>query len=289
VGRQIAIEEDGGCVTASSTYQIVLYSPDAGSHWTAISGNQGGGYGAGAGVPAFSFLPPYTLWVADTSANGDTIDAAWFKNGSLHDGNNPSAATTDNTGNDPIQSLVPDPRSAGGVFANAGSYVAFSPKDGSNWRWVTAPPKVTHFSVSRDPAVRGGLIATSQDKQFPADRRWYLTNGGTTWTAGVCAGAYRGVCPRATVASAGASAPALAFNHAGVWTYLGHAGASGKASVTLPVAPAQVLDAGGLLGAAEPLYILSSGTMGAVHGVLYRSLDGGRTWSRITLPAPVLK
>jgi hypothetical protein len=290
MGKQIAIEEDGGCASASSTYTIVLYSRDAGSRWTAVTTNsQDGGYGAGAGAPAFSSLPPYTLWVVDTSADSDTIEAAWLKNGSLNDGANPAAAIAGSSGDDPILSLVPDPRSASGVLANTESYVAFSPRNGSRWRLVTAPPKVKVFSVARDLAMPGGLIATSRGKRFPEDRRWYSTNDGATWSAGVCAGDYKGICPLATVASASASAPAWAFNHAGVWTYLGHAGADGKASVTLPVAPALVLDVRGLLGAATPLYILSSGTMGAVHGSLYRSLDGGSTWARLTLPIPVLK
>jgi hypothetical protein len=229
--------------------------------------------------------------MVDRGYQGDFLNVARLVRGSLQDGSNPASASAGGGGYDPNDSLVPDPRGTAGVFANveggegdSANYVAYSADGGQNWTQVSPPRGVTSFAVAADPLVVGGLVATAYDRQFPPGRRWYSTDGGSHWTAGMCAGDYRAICPTAVLPAAARGGASVAINRRGIYTFRGDAGASGRATIALPVPPSAVSDAQGDLKLGHPIYLLARAN--SATAAIYRSLDGGAIWTRVRYPAP---
>jgi hypothetical protein len=175
-----------------------------------------------------------------------------------------------------------------GIFANAegqsGEYAGYSANGGNNWTLVRPPKGVVDLSVAADPVVAGQLVATTDDTQFHPDRRWYSKDGGRHWTAGVCAGDYRAICPTAILPATTPGGVSVAIDTRGAFTFTGDGGADGRATIHLPVAARAVLDAQGDLKQGDAVYLLTRGGRNAA--TIYRSLNGGVSWSLVRYPAP---
>jgi hypothetical protein len=212
----------------------------------------------------------------DVEANGDNALPATLMKGTIHDGTSVPGA---------IDSLVPDPSSPDGIFVNEyGSSVVFSADLGKGWKPVRAPHGVSSFAVAGDPLAAGVLVATALGK-FPPDRRWYSQDGGKRWTAGVCAGDYRGGCPSAILPAGTPGRVSVAITTHGLFTFKGHAPASGRAAFSLPVAASAVLEVQGDLKPGDVAYLLAKGRRTGVTPTLYRSVTSGATWTVVRYPA----
>jgi hypothetical protein len=195
--------------------------------------------------------------------------------------------------------LVADPRRLNTVYLNAAPdysdltahtsrYVARSDDAGLTWTLVTTPtmmPALTTFAVSSDPHVGAVLVGQTLDKGVPADRRWLSINEGHTWATTNCPGDVAGVCPRFTVDNVFGAGSSYGFVRNGVYRFQGGHPATQKLTLSspLPFRTDQLFAVGAGTHAGDPIYLLGRGGHGQVHGLLYRSLDEGKSWQMMSL------
>ena len=101
----------------------------------------------------------------------------------------------------------------------------------------------------------------------------------------------RGQCPTFTVDNVFGAGAAYGFVPAspdgrvrsGVYRFHGSGVAVARLALSarLPVRVEDLLDVQAGTRAGDPIYLLSSGVQGTMHGLLWRSADGGRTWRRL--------
>ena len=283
----------------------VASSTDQGRHWTRSNP------GPNPGNPGQLFLysvprAPLLLYAVSICVDCPSPQLTVSFDGGLswRDATNPLIASP--VGADIV--IVGDPRHAATVYANitdypseaqAGhplrAYAAIrSTDDGRTWARMNPPaarPPLQTFGVSPDAHVGTQLVGRTQDRSVPADRRYLSRDEGRTWRVVTCPGNVRGQCPTFTVDNifgAGAAygfVPASPDGRVRSGVYRFHGGGPGETRLTLsarlPVRVEDLLDVQAGHTAGDPIYLLSSGVRGTMHGLLWRSADGGRTWQRL--------
>jgi hypothetical protein len=117
----------------------------------------------------------------------------------------------------------------------------------------------------------------------PLDRRYLSADAGRTWRPARCPGDLNGSCPAFTVDSVFGAGASYGFVHDGIYSFQDGGSAGGRLRISdrLPFRTSDLLDVGAGNLAGDPIYALARGTQGVDHGLLYRSIDGGRTWYRL--------
>jgi len=202
--------------------------------------------------------------------------------------------------------LVSDPRHLTTLYANVAAFpdsgvpegqplaVTRSTDDGATWTRMNPPvarPPLRTFSVSTDAHLGSLLVGRTQDRSVPADRRYLSRDEGRTWRVATCPGDVRGQCPTYTVDNVFGAGASYGFVHAspdgrvrsGVYRFHGSGVAVARLALSarLPVRIEDLLDVQAGHSAGDPIYLLSNGDSGTMHGLLWRSTDGGRTWQQL--------
>lgn len=305
----IAATWDGG--SPASEFHGIVRSGDGGLTWQ--SSGQPGSYGGGYGRLALSPVDNRRLYAVDDSGNGggsyvvfsDDYGATW------HPAGNPGslAGPSSGAGPGPYGLLFADPTRLNTVYANVADYrettngagytvsylhpdfAARSDDKGVHWTMVMTPtvsPSLQTFTISGDPHEGSLLVGRTADAGVPADRRYLSGDAGATWTGATCPGDAGGTCPALTVDNVFGAGAAYGFVHDGIYPFHegGAAGARLGISSNLPFHTADLIDVGAGTRAGDPVYLLGQGVRANVHGLLYRSTDGGKSWQ--ALPAGVL-
>ncbi len=281
----------------------VALSTDLGHHW-----RRRGNPWPNPGYPSRFFLytvphAPLVLYAVISCADCANPDLTVSSDGGLHwrEVTNPLVAA-------PVLAnirIVGDPRHAATVYANITDYpwgvqplqsyaVIRSTDGGHTWVRMSPPaarPPLRTFSVSTDAHLGTLLVGRTQDRSVPADRRYLSRDEGRTWRVATCPGDVRGQCPTYTVDNVFGAGASYGFVHAspdgrvrsGVYRFHGSGAAVARLdlSARLPVRVEDLLDVQAGHSAGDPIYLLSSGMQGTMHGLLWRSADGGRTWQQL--------
>jgi hypothetical protein len=104
-----------------------------------------------------------------------------------------------------------------------------------------------------------------------------------------CPGDAGGACPRFTVDEALGVGASYGFVRDGIYPFHGAGSAGARLSLSdrLPFHhTADLIDVAAGTHAGDPVYLLGQGVSGNVHGLLYRSSDGGKSWQRLPAGGP---
>ncbi len=191
--------------------------------------------------------------------------------------------------------LVADPGQAGILYVQStyGSNGALplyrGAYDGGGWTPLPVPFHLHSLDVAADPHEGTALLATTQDKGVPSDRRYLSHDQGTTWSVTTCPGDAAGACPAFTLDGVFGAGASYAFVRDGVYRFHGGGQAEARLGVSghLPVHTAALAAVAGGTHAGDPVYLLAAGVRGDQTGLLYRSTDAGATWRVLPL-LPVL-
>jgi alpha-tubulin suppressor-like RCC1 family protein len=269
----------------------VFVSADGGLTWQSSGAGRGGSYGGGTVAVALSPFSPGRLYGAytDEGMGGGALTVVVSDDAGSHWHSVGSPGSL-------VYQLVPDPAHPNTLYANmvtAGATetaqatrVARSDDGGLTWTSVmtpTATPALRTFTVSTDPTEGPLLVGRTADAGVPADRRYLSADGGRTWSTTTCPGDLQGVCPVATLPNVFGAGASYAFVANGVYRCVagGPAGERLSISAHLPVPTAQLLAVGGGSRAGDSVYLLGQAGAGTVHGLLYASTDGGRSWHQL--------
>lgn len=167
---------------------------------------------------------------------------------------------------------------------------------GGHWTLVTTPtakPPLRTFFVRTDPHEGKRLVGKTQDPHARSDRRYVSSDEGRTWRATTCPGDRKGTCPAFTVDNAFGNGASYAFVNNGIYVFHGGGAAERPLAIgaRLPVRTIDLLDVQGGTKAGQPIYLLTKQVRGNITGTVYRSLDEGHSWQRLSnvlqaLPAP---
>ena len=147
----------------------------------------------------------------------------------------------------------------------------------------TASPPLHTFVVSTDTHEGSLLVGQAQDRGVPADRRYLSADEGRTWRVATCPGDLHGVCPAFTVDNVFGAGASYAFIDNGIYRFHGGGPALARLALSdrLPFTTTTLLAVGAGQQAGAPVYALVNAARGPLHGLLYRSTDGGHTWHRL--------
>jgi len=188
---------------------------------------------------------------------------------------------------------VPDAARPETVYANprdspSGAAVAAVRSDdaGQHWSLVATPaatPSLTTWSVSTDPREGASLVGRTMDAGVPRDRIFLSADRGRTWRATSCDGDLGGDCPHFVVDNVFGAGASYAFVHDGLYRFHGHGPAEGRLPLLRGLGSpktSELLDVAAGRHAGDPVYALTTAihTTGPVLNLLYRSLDGGKSW-----------
>ncbi len=289
--------------TSTSDVIQVLWSSDNGGHWSKSTPSL---TNAGDVMLFLSPASPTQVYAQDHCLSCGAIGLSASSDGGRrwHDIAVPFFKPGQSCCADPR--LVPDAVHATTVYANmfAGPIaglphgtsvaVARSVDRGMTWTQVITPAEtlpLQTFEVALDPRRRGGLVGSTADTMVPADRHYLSGDGGRTWRVATCPGDVGGQCPTYTVDDVFGAGAAYGFVPAspdgrikgGIYRFHGSGPAEARLALSdhLPVRLAALLDVQAGTRAGDPIYLLVQGTHGAMQGLLYRSMDGGKTWRRL--------
>ncbi len=275
----------GGSPASNAHY--VVQSPDAGLHWAAIGDLNPAQYGGGFRQVILSPVSAQRLYAHDTPDPGgwQTSADAGRTWGPCADADATTNAATGVTHG--ATSLVADPTHVDTVYAvsDQGNVLR---SDDACAHWSTPrPAPARDFTLLFDPHEGTSLVGQTSATGTPADRRYLSDDGGRTWRAAPCPGALNGVCPAFSVDNVFGAGAAYGFVGDGVYRFVGGGLAQSRLAVSnrVPARTADILAVGGGARAGDPVYLLRTGVAGNVHGVLFRSTDAGRTWTRLSVGA----
>jgi len=192
-----------------------------------------------------------------------------------------------------VSGLVVDPQRPDRVYANvlgstsATAYAARSEDAGVTWTVVmtpTATPALKSFAVNTDPHAPGMLVGRTHEPGVSMDRIYLSGDHGRTWRPSACPGDLRGACPRFIVDNAFGAGRSYGFFADGLHAFRGSGSSGARLAISdhLPIPAQSLIDVGAGTHAGDPIYLLGKGTSSTVHGLLYRSGDGGASWQRLS-------
>jgi photosystem II stability/assembly factor-like uncharacterized protein len=147
----------------------------------------------------------------------------------------------------------------------------------------TVSPPLKTFTISTNPQVGTLLVGQTHDAGVPADRRYLSRDEGRSWRMATCPGDLHGACPVFVVVNVFGNGAAYGFVGNGIYRFHGggRAEARLRLSSRLPFKTAALIDVGAGTRAGDPIYLLGRGVRGHVHGLLYRSTNGGKGWQQL--------
>lgn len=189
---------------------------------------------------------------------------------------------------------------------------ARSEDSGVTWHFLTPPAgpaflrystllnlPYTSFTIVTDPHLPGRIVAQLIGTGIPADRRYVSADHGRTWKAIHCPGDLRGQCPAYTLDNVFGAGRNYGFYKDGVHAFTGAGPAGPKLALSnrLPCKTSALIDVGGGHTAGAPAYLLCQDPAVPLatapgydwtldqnpnlSGILYRSIDGGKSWQRL--------
>ena len=138
------------------------------------------------------------------------------------------------------------------------------------------------FTLGTDAHLPGLLVARVPAAPAPTRHRYVSADAGRTWRPLTCPGALHDACPIAVVDNAFGAGRSYGFYADGVHAFAGAGPAGARLpglSDCLPTAPGSIVGAQGGARAGDPVYVLARG---GDRLQLFRSIDGGRSWRRVT-------
>jgi len=270
---------DGGVRWASGADPVSVGSGNGGVDTLATSPATPGRLYALAMNEPDNGSPSYAVYASDDGAGG------WLGNGSKDVPKPPLCCGE----------LVADPGQAGTIYVqsydagNDHQYLYRGAYNGGGWTPLSLPFHLHSLDVAADSHEGTALLATTQDKGVPPDRRYLSHDQGMTWSVTTCPGDAAGACPSFTLDNVFGAGASYAFVRNGVYRF--HSGGQAEArlglSGRLPVRTAALAAIAGGTHAGDPVYLLADGVRGGQTGLLYRSTDAGATWRLLPL-LPVL-
>jgi photosystem II stability/assembly factor-like uncharacterized protein len=290
----LAVKYEGISPNCSSVG--LLRSTDGGLHWqqSGETGNYGGGYSHLAISPVSS----NRLYAVRDSGNGGGAVVAYSNDAgrTWHAAGDPTSVISDTTRYRPFGLLFADPTRLNTVYANVvnvttgppyrPAFAARSDDAGVHWTMVMTPtvsPPLKTFTISTNPQVGTLLVGQTHDAGVPADRRYLSRDEGRSWRMATCPGDLHGACPVFIVVNVFGNGAAYGFVRNGIYRFHGGGRAEARLRISgrLPFKTAALIDVGAGTRAGDPIYLLGRGVRGHVHGLLYRSTNGGRGWQQL--------
>jgi hypothetical protein len=288
-GQHLYTDVGETCAGPGQSSVSLLRSNDGGVHVAALGPSLG--YGGGYEAPVISPADPTHLYALSYEGNGGGISvvASTDQGVSWRDMDDPRSPSY----RDLAFTLVADPVRPDTIYANLldtdGPVAVMRSNDmGHIWTPVSLPTDTSdlrHFEVSLDPHLPGLLVGRSSDPGIPADRRYLSSDGGNSWTRATCPGDLQGSCPLFTVDGAFGSGYSYAFVHNGIYRFRGGGPALSRVPVgsRLPLAISQIAYVGAGNRPEDPIFLLGKGDTQSSLGVIYRSIDQGRTWQKVPM------
>lgn len=298
--------------TPSSQKLSLLWSADGGAHWQAAAPELSLSCDFGLTQAVLSPAPGarlYALYLGSygtycgveySTDDGQTwhIGGAWV--GPVGTYARAWGAVVRRLGIFSPSSLVPDPRRPATLYGNLDTLtgpnnVARSEDAGLHWSVVVSPtvaPPLHTFKVGLDPHERGLLVGYPGGAGVPRDRIYLSANEGRTWRAATCPGVLHGACPAFTVDNVFGAGASYAFVGNGVYRFQGGGPAEVRLALSahLPFRTADLIDVSAGARAGDPIYVLTAGRRGNLHGRMWRSTDGGQNWRELLRgPFPIHK
>jgi len=269
----------GGSPASNANY--VAQSADAGMHWAAIGDLNPAQYGGGFRRVVLSPVSAQRLYAHDSPEPG-----GWQTSGDAGRTWGPCKDVATGLAHG-ATGLVADPTHVDMVYAvsDQGNVLR---SDDACAHWTTPrPAPARDFTLLFDPHEGTSLVGQTRASGTPADRRYLSDDGGRTWRTALCPGALNGACPTFSVDNVFGAGAAYGFVNDGVYRFVGGGPAQSRLAVSnrVPARTSDILAVGGGARAGDPLYLLRTGVAGNVHGVLFRSLDAGRSWTQLSVGA----